>query len=92
MKTNSITRKFGKLLRLDVTYLDHIESLKITGDFFLHPEETLDQIVSELTGVTVPIQKDVLLRKTRFILDNNEAEMIGITIEDLINTLEEATQ
>jgi len=92
MKTNSITRKFGKLLRLDVTYEDYIESLKITGDFFLHPEETLDQIVSELTGVTVPIQKDVLLRKTRFILDNNEAEMIGITIEDLINTLEEATQ
>lgn len=79
-------------MRLDVTYADYIESLKITGDFFLHPEETLDQIVSELTGVTVPIQKDVLLRKTRFILDNNEAEMIGITIEDLINTLEEATQ
>jgi len=79
-------------MRLDVTYADYIESLKITGDFFLHPEETLDQIVSELTGVTVPIQKDVLLRKTRFILDSNEAEMIGITIEDLINTLEEATQ
>jgi hypothetical protein len=92
MKTNSITRKFGKLLRLDVTYADYIESLKITGDFFLHPEETLDEIVTELTGVTIPIQKDVLLRKTRFILDNNEAEMIGITIEDLINTLEEATQ
>ena len=33
MKTNSITRKFGKLMRLDVTYADYIESLKITGDF-----------------------------------------------------------
>lgn len=92
MKTNSITRKFGKLLRLDVTYLDRVESLKITGDFFLHPEETLDQIVSELTGVTVPIQKDILLRKTRYILESHEAEMIGITLEDIINTLEEATQ
>jgi lipoate-protein ligase A len=92
MKTNSITRKFGKMLRLDVTYADHIESLKITGDFFLHPEETLDEIVSELTGVTVPIQKEVLLRKTRYILESNEAEMIGITVEDIINTLEEASQ
>lgn len=80
------------MLRLDVTYTDHIESLKITGDFFLHPEETLDQIVSELTGVAVPIQKDVLIRKTRYILDSNEAEMIGITVQDIINTLEEATQ
>lgn len=92
MKTNFITRKFGKMLRLDVTYTDRIESLKITGDFFLHPEETLDQIVSELTGVDVPIQKDLLIRKTRYILDSNEAEMIGITVEDVINTLEEATQ
>lgn len=79
-------------MRLDVTYADHIESLKITGDFFLHPEETLDQIVSELTGVAVPIQKDLLLRKTRYILESNEAELIGITLEEIINTLEEATQ
>jgi lipoate-protein ligase A len=92
MKTNSITRKFGKLLRLDVTYTDRIEALKITGDFFLHPEEILDEIVSELTGVAVPIQKDVLLRKTRYILNSNEAEMIGISMEDIINTLDEATQ
>lgn len=92
MKTNSITRKFGKLIRLDVTYSDRIEHLKITGDFFLHPEETLDLIVTELTGVEVPIQKDLLIRKTRIILDSNEAEMIGITVEDLINTLQEATQ
>lgn len=92
MKTNSITHKFGKMLRLDVTYAEHIESLKITGDFFLHPEETLDQIVTELTGVAVPIQKDVLIRKTKYILDSNEAEMIGITVEDIINTLDEVTQ
>ena len=92
MKINSITRKFGKMMRLDVTYADHIESLKITGDFFLHPEETLDQIVSELTGVAVPIQKDLLIRKTRYILESNEAELIGITLEDIINTLKEATQ
>jgi len=92
MKTNSITRKFEKMLRLDVTYTDHIESLKITGDFFLDPEETLDQIITELTGITIPIQKDLLIRKTRYILDSNEAEMIRITVEDIINTLEEVTQ
>jgi len=92
MKTNSITRKFGKMLCLDVTFADRIESLKITGDFFLHPEETLDQIVTELTGVAVPIQKDVLIRKTRYILESNEAEIIGITVDDIINLLEEVTQ
>ncbi len=92
MKTNSITRKFGKLLRLDVTYSEKIESLKITGDFFLHPEETLDQISEELTGVAVPIQKELLFRKIKYIMDSNEAEIIGITLEDILNTLDEATQ
>jgi lipoate-protein ligase A len=92
MKTNSITRKFGKLLRLDVIYSEKIESLKITGDFFLHPEETLDQISEELTGVAVPIQKELVFRKIKYIMDSNEAEMIGITLEDILNTLDEATQ
>ncbi|MDX9850736.1 MAG: lipoate protein ligase C-terminal domain-containing protein [Anaerolineaceae bacterium] len=92
MKTNSITRKFGKMLRLDVIYSEKIESLKITGDFFLHPEETLDQISEELTGVAVPIQKELLFRKIKYIMDSNEAEMIGITLEDILNTLDEATQ
>jgi len=92
MKTNSITRKFGKMIRLDVTYSDHIETIKITGDFFLHPEDTLDLIVLELTGASIPIHKELLIKKINEILDNQKAEIIGVTAEELITTLEEATQ
>jgi hypothetical protein len=92
MKTNTITRKFGKLLRLDVNYGDRIEQLKITGDFFLHPEETLEKIVSELTGVALPFNKVELIVKVKFVLANNEAELIGISAEDIVNLLEEVVQ
>ena len=92
MKTNTITRKFGKLIRLDVNYSDHIEQLKITGDFFLHPEDTLEKIVSELTNISLPFNKDYLISKVEFILDENEAELIGITAEEIINLLEEVVQ
>lgn len=92
MKTNSVTRKFGKMIRMDVTFGDQIMNLKITGDFFLHPEETLDLIVLELTGVSVPVQKELLTQKINQILNNQEADLIGVTAEDIINTLEEATQ
>lgn len=92
MKTNSITRKFGKLLRIDVTYEDHIESIKITGDFFIHPEETLDQIVSELKGLPLPFRPDTATRKLNYIIQNNEAEMIGITVNDIVATLTEVLQ
>jgi lipoate-protein ligase A len=90
MKTNTITRKFGKLIRLDVNYSDHIEQLKITGDFFLHPEDTLEKIVSALTGIALPFNKNDLITIVKFILDDNQAELIGITAEDIISLLEEA--
>lgn len=92
MKTNTITRKFGKLLRLDVNYDDRIEQLKITGDFFLHPEDTLEKIVSELTGVALPFNKVELIIKVKFVLADNEAELIGISAEDIVNLLEEVVQ
>ena len=92
MKTNSITRKFGKLLRIDVTYDDHIENIKITGDFFIHPEDTLEQIVSELKGLPLPFQPDSVTRKISYVIQNNEAEMIGITINDIVTTLAEVLQ
>jgi lipoate-protein ligase A len=92
MKTNTITRKFGKLLRLDVTFDEHIEHLKITGDFFLHPEDTLEKIVSELTNIALPFIKEDLIMKVQILLKENGAELIGITAEDIINLLEEAVQ
>jgi len=92
MKTNSITRKFGKLLRIDVTYEDHIENIKITGDFFIHPEDILDQIVSELKGLPLPLQPDSVTRKISYVIQNNEAEMIGITINDIVTSLAEVLQ
>jgi lipoate-protein ligase A len=92
MKTNSITRKFGKLLRIDIAYNTTITDLKITGDFFMHPEETLEQIVSALIGTEVPIQKEEIRRKINYVCHNNETEIIGLTIDDIVNTIIEATQ
>lgn len=92
MITKSITRKFGKLVRIDVAFDNAIREIKITGDFFLHPEETLDQIVSTLIGSEVPIQKEKITRELNYIFHNNEAEMIGLSIDDIVNTLQEVTQ
>jgi lipoate-protein ligase A len=92
MKTNSITRKFGKMLRLDVTFEDHIETIKITGDFFLHPEDTLDQIVDQLIGISLPIQKELIVAQLNSIVEAKKAELIGITVQNIVDTLDEVTQ
>lgn len=92
MRTNSITRKFGKLLRMDVTFDDTIREIKITGDFFMHPEDTLEEIISALLGRQVPIQKEDITEKLNSIVDQNKAELIGVTTQDIVNTLDEVTR
>ena len=58
----------------------------------MHPEETLEQIVSALIGTEVPIQKEEIRRKINYVCHNNETEIIGLTIDDIVNTIIEATQ
>jgi lipoate---protein ligase len=51
IKANNIY-KSKKLIKVLLEYTDSkiISSIRITGDFFLYPEETLDQIEASLIG------------------------------------------
>jgi len=92
MKTSTAIRKIpgGKMVRLEVVYDTQIESVKITGDFFLHPEETLDLIQQNLTGCYLPIQKSELIEKIDRLLLEQKAEFVGVSVVDVINILAEA--
>ena len=48
--------KSKKLIKISLEYTDNnkiISSIRITGDFFLYPEETLDQIEASLIGTKI---------------------------------------
>ena len=47
--------KSKKLIKISLEYTDSkiISSIRITGDFFLYPEETLDQIEAGLIGTKI---------------------------------------
>ena len=54
MKELSCVYKSGKLLKIRLNYDERenrIQSIFITGDFFLYPERTLERIESNLIGV-----------------------------------------
>ena len=63
MKSGTATRKIpgGKMVRVETTFDKKIESVKITGDFFLHPEETLDLIVKKITGSPLPLDQEKII-------------------------------
>ena len=55
--------KAGKLIRIFVEYGDYIKDVRITGDFFVHPEESLEGLESSLIGL--PVDKNALEDKIK---------------------------
>jgi lipoate-protein ligase A len=94
LKTGSSIKKIagGKLIRVDVVYSGQIEQVKITGDFFLHPEELITVIEENLAGAAIPLSKDSLVEQVKTILKNNDATVIGFSPEDLISVLADAVK
>lgn len=85
MKQVEMTRKVpgGKLFRIELTADDRIQSVKITGDFFLHPEETLAELEACLVGLALPLQADIITQTLQAVLDQSGALLVGLTPADL---------
>ena len=71
----------GKLIKVDiVTESGRINRIKITGDFFLHPEDTIDKIEDALKNQK--IDESSLSSLIVKVLDKNQATMLGASAED----------
>ena len=80
----------GKLLKIEVDYDKKINNVKITGDFFLHPEDSINEIENSLKGLDVNEKEDNIIKKINEIVEKNNVEMIGISAEAIAETLKEA--
>jgi len=79
--------KAGKLLRIAVE-LDsgHISYLRLYGDFFIYPEEAIDDIEKLLIGLR---PEDIVPRLKSFI-EGNHIQLIGFSPEDLKSAISKA--
>lgn len=83
----------GKLVRVDVKFTpDRLERVKITGDFFLNPDDLLTEMESYLAGAALPLSKPQLVSDLQALLDKQGAILIGFSPQDLVDILEEALQ
>ncbi|HEY3343557.1 MAG TPA: hypothetical protein VGJ97_01440 [Anaerolineaceae bacterium] len=94
LRRGSSTRKIpgGKLIRVDASFLERVEGVKITGDFFLHPEETLERIEACLVGAALPLDRAGLVGCIEACLRDDQAELIGVDPTDIVDTLAEAVR
>jgi lipoate-protein ligase A len=80
----------GKLVRLDAVCEQHIISdIKISGDFFVHPEEALFTIERGLDGLGLTGTEEDLAHKVGLVVSDSGAVLIGFTTDDIVSLLKE---
>ena len=71
----------GKLIRIQLgVQADRISQIKITGDFFMHPEELIDELEKTLIGET--LDKQNLIRCIAAFMEKNGVVLLGALPED----------
>ena len=74
----------GKLLKVGLSYNEEnmtVESVKLFGDFFVHPEEEIESIENVLRGIELDEVKIAV--QVQDYVSNNQIEMLGITAEGI---------
>lgn len=83
--------KGGKLVRVRLIHDgESVRSVRITGDFLLHPEETLVDIEMGLCGIPIAAGRDSFLGVVNEVAKRRNAHFIGFSAEDIADLLEEA--
>lgn len=76
----------GKLLKVFLEDVDgKIDSVKITGDFFLHPEENIEKLEESLRGSE--ISKEILTERIEKFLKVTPTKFFGLDTESLVTTI-----
>ena len=71
----------GKLIKVQLTAEDgKIRRIKITGDFFLHPEEVIEDIENALEGQI--LDEHELSSLIENVMKNKQAVSLGVSPED----------
>ncbi len=84
--TATTTTKLGKIVKIKLAYKQEsqlIHSIRITGDFFVHPEEVIEELEQGLCGVK--LEKEDLKNKIQLVLKNSE--FFGFEIDSLVDVI-----
>ncbi|MBI4044214.1 MAG: hypothetical protein HY392_00730 [Candidatus Diapherotrites archaeon] len=87
MKGNSVHKiPGGKLVKVHLDFdRDTIVSVKIFGDFFMHPEEGIEKVEASLAGKKL-VEKD-LVQAISEAHDTHGLEFFGVTPEGLATAI-----
>ncbi len=78
----------GKLLRVRLTTAPgaprRIAAITLTGDFFMHPEEAIEDLEAQLTGA--PLEPEALRARVEAFYER-DVQVIGAGIDDVVHVI-----
>lgn len=80
----------GKLLRIKVDCNTAVEKVQIAGDFFLHPEESIEELERNLFGINTDMDENAIAHLLEEVSKSGNIEMIGISPQDIARVLKKA--
>ena len=67
-----------------------VSRVKITGDFFLHPEDAIAELEKALMSISIVSPETEIIRKLADSMKENNAQLIGASIEDFARIFKKA--
>ncbi|MBI4009717.1 MAG: lipoate--protein ligase family protein [Candidatus Aenigmarchaeota archaeon] len=80
----------GKLVRVKVNYDNVINSINIYGDFFLHPEDAIEDIERSLIGLKTDVDESLIAGIISEVVEVKGIQLIGITPEAISKAVKKA--
>ena len=78
----------GKLVKISLDYDENnntISNVKITGDFFVYPEEAIETLENSLKNTE--IKKEIILKRINSLISSNNIEFIGLNAEGITEAI-----
>lgn len=76
----------GKTLQIDIDCNERINYVLISGDFFAYPEDFIDKLQEAITGKNI----SEAIKTITFLYKKMKPELLGISIDDIIDVLRKA--
>ena len=82
--------KEGKVIKVELDCDELIRNVRITGDFFLHPEDILEEIEKSIVGLERNADVWTIISSIQRALQSRDVQMIGISPESIAQLVKEA--
>jgi lipoate-protein ligase A len=82
--------KEGKVVKVEIDCNELIRKVRITGDFFLHPEDILEEIEKSMVGLEKNADEGTIISHILKVIADRDVQMIGISPGSIARLIKEA--